>query len=133
MGPKFKLRNFRCHASHIGPLIFQRLCDDYQCLILLFSVTYLNSWGYIGWGPPSRYLKIFILSFLFVLFYLFFFLFFFSSLSGAPLAPRPLDIVHPRHPVATPLFIGGAYMVKCYKYIYQQNHSELGKITIQLI
>ena len=27
----------------------------------------------------------------------------FPSLSGAPLAPGPLDIVHPCHPVATPL------------------------------
>ena len=32
-----------------------------------------------------------------------FFNFFFPLLSGAPLAPGPLDIVHPCHPVATPL------------------------------
>ena len=41
-------------------------------------------------------------------FFLFFFsilhfLSFFVSLSGAPLAPGPMDIVHPCHPVATPL------------------------------
>ena len=37
------------------------------------------------------------------LFFIFFFLFYFVSLSGAPLAPGPLDIVHPCHPVATPM------------------------------
>ena len=56
-----------------------------------------------------------ILHFLFFLF--FFFFFFFVSLSGAPLAPRPLDIVHPCHPVATPLdtynFLG-----KLAKFVY---------------
>ena len=48
-------------------------------------------------GPPSGYLKNFVLSF-------HFFIFFFICLSfGAPLAPGHLDIVHPCHPVATPL------------------------------
>ena len=61
MSPEFLLRNFRYHASWklkrntwapipINCLIFQRLCDDYKCLILVFSVIYLDSWGYIGWG-----------------------------------------------------------------------------------
>ena len=76
------------------------------------SVIYLDAWGYIGWGPPSGYLKSFVLffflSFLFFLFFLSFFFsilhfLFFPSLLGAPLAPGPLDIVHPCHPVATPL------------------------------
>ena len=76
MGPKFSLRDFRCHQiwKRIqGTLIlhcsfrpiFQRLCNDYQCLILAFSVIYLESRGYIGWGHPSGYLKSFVLSFLF--------------------------------------------------------------------
>ena len=62
-------------------------------------------------GPPSGYLKSFVLSFLFLIFYRFSFFFPssilhfpFSSLSGAPLAPGPLDIVHPCHPIATPLY-----------------------------
>ena len=63
----------------IVPLIFQRLCDDYHCLILVLSAIFLDSWGYIGWGPPSGYLKSFLLSFLFFLFF-FFLLFFFCFL-----------------------------------------------------
>ena len=61
----------------------------------------------------SGYLKSFLLSFLFCLFFFFFsilhflfllsFFLFFVSLSRAPLAPGPLDIVHPCHPIATPL------------------------------
>ena len=114
-------------------LIFRRSCDDYQCLILVFSVIYLDSWGYIGWVTPSGYLKSFVPSFFFsfpffifflffiffsfffsFLHFLFFFLFFsflpfpfffFVSFSGAPLVPGPLGIVHPCHPVATPLFL----------------------------
>ena len=35
-----------------------RSCDDYQCLILVFSVIYLDSWGYIGWGPRPGIWKI---------------------------------------------------------------------------
>ena len=75
-----------------------------------FSVIYLDSWRYIGWEPPSGYFKkSFVLSsflfffFFFFLFYPFFSFFFFVSLSGAPLAPGPLDIVQPCHSVATPL------------------------------
>ena len=58
-------------------------------------------------GAPSGYLKSIVLSFSFLPFFLFrfrFFIFFFVSLSVAPLAPGPLDIVHPCHPVATPLY-----------------------------
>ena len=80
-------------------LIFQRLCDDYQC-----------------GGAPVRVFEKFCFSFSFLPFFLFFsflFLFFFSfsflhflfclSLSRGPLAPGTMDIVHPCHPVATPL------------------------------
>ena len=50
-----------------------------QCLILVFFVIYLNSWGYIGWGPLSGILKV---SFsLFFSSFSFFFLIFFLSLS----------------------------------------------------
>ena len=75
--------------------------------ILVFSVIYLDPWGYIWWalpvGPPFRYLKRFLLSFPF---FLFFFICLSLSLSlGAPLVPGPLDIVHPCHPVATPLSV----------------------------
>ena len=91
MGPKFS----------IVPLILQRLCDDNKCLILVFSVIYLDSWGYIGWGPrPGIWTVSFSLFFFFSILH---FPFLFVSLSGAPLAPGPLDIVHPCHPVATPL------------------------------
>ena len=80
-------------------LLFQRLCGDYQC-----------------GGAPVRVFEKFCSSFSFLpffLFFSFFFFFFFSflhflfclslSLSGALLAPGPMDIVHPCHPVATPL------------------------------
>ena len=89
MGPKFKLRNFRCHASckrkhralnlHCSSYI-SNLCNDYQCLILVFSVTYVDSWGYIGHGPRPGIWKIsFSLSFpSFFLFY--------SSFSFFPLS-----------------------------------------------
>ena len=134
MGPNWEISDvMQDENEYMGPrfpnvhLIFQRLCDGYQCLIL-FSFIYLDLWGYIGWRPPSGYLKSFVLSFLFFsssyffsfLFFLlsfsfsFFFFSFFSflffmfffclSLSGAPVAPGPLDIVHPCHPVATPLY-----------------------------
>ena len=56
--------------------MFQRLCDDYQCLILVFFVIY-RLMGIYQVGAPSRYLKSFVLSFLFFLF-LFFFLFYSS-------------------------------------------------------
>ena len=40
-GPQFR----------IVRLIFQRLCDNNQCLILVFSVIHLDSWRYIERGP----------------------------------------------------------------------------------
>ena len=57
-------------------------------------------------GPSSGYLKSFVLSFLFFVFFFFFSIlhFLFLFLPGALLALGPLDIVHPCHPVATPLF-----------------------------
>ena len=64
---------------YIVPLIFQRLYDDYQCLILVFSVIYLDLWGYIGWGLHPGIWKVsfsiwfssfsFFFSFLFVTFF----------------------------------------------------------------
>ena len=89
-------KNTRGSSISIVPFIFQRLCDDlYQCLILIFSVIYLDSWGMGIYrvGPPSGYLKSFILSFLFILLF-FFLVYIYSSLfslslggpfsSGAP-------------------------------------------------
>ena len=69
----------------IVPLIFQRLCDDYQCLILVFSVICLDSWGYIGWGPFQvfeNFRSLFsFLHFLFFFSFLFFHFLFCLSLS----------------------------------------------------
>ena len=73
-------------------LILQRSCDGYQCLIFVFSVIYLDSWGgdisssYIEWGPrPSIWKVSFLFSFLPLLFFLFFSSFaFLVSFSGAP-------------------------------------------------
>ena len=113
-------------------LIFQRFCDDNLCLVLVFSVIYLDSWGIYRVRTPVRVFKkvtfslffssfSFLFSFLHFLFYLFF-------LSGAPLAPGPLDIVHPCHLVATPLYgkrfsgvnpIGGK---SCYTYKMSKIH-----------
>ena len=69
--------------------------------------------GLYDGGPCSGILKVLFSLFFssfssFFLFYSSFFIiiiiiYFFVSLSGAPLAPGPLDIVHPCHPVATPL------------------------------
>ena len=68
----------------IVPLTFQRLCDDYQCLFLLFSVIYLDSWGYTGGVPVWVFEKFCDLfsSFSF-LFFLFLFFFFCLSLGGS--------------------------------------------------
>ena len=87
-GPKISLSNFRCHASwkriH-GVQILHCSCDDYQFLILVFSVIYLNSWGYIGWGPVRVFEKFHSLSF-FTLFSIFHFIFHFCCLSlGGPI------------------------------------------------
>ena len=61
-----------------SPLFFLYFkdCVMIQCLILLFSVIYFDSWGYIRLGPPSGYLKSFVLSFLPFLFFSFSFFFF---------------------------------------------------------
>ena len=123
MGPKFLLRNCWCHARwkkiHRGPnspllVSYFKDCVMVQCLILVFSVISLDSWGYIGWGLRPGIWKCSFsfffssFSFFFSLSFLFFILFSFylsRSLSwGPPLAPGPLDIVHPCHPVATPLY-----------------------------
>ena len=56
-------------------------------------------------GPISLFFSSFSVFFFFVFSFLFFIFFFPLSLGGPPLAPGPLDIVHPCHPVATPLTI----------------------------
>ena len=61
-------------------LIFQRSCDHYRCLILVFSVLYLKSWGYIGWGPVRVFKKFRFLSRAFSSFFYFLFFLFFSFL-----------------------------------------------------
>ena len=90
----------QCSRAYMGssisivPFIFQRLCDDlYQCLILVFSVIYLDSRGNgdIS-GAPVRVFEKFRSLFSFLPFLFFFFLFYSSLFSlslGAPLAPGP--------------------------------------------
>ena len=75
-------------------LIFQRSSDDYQCLILVFSVIYLDLWGYIGWGPRPGIWKVSFPLFNSSFSFLFFSLCFFSFVSflGPTLAPG-----HPGH------------------------------------
>ena len=68
----------------------------------------LRPMGIYWVGAPVRVFEKFhslfsFLPFLFFSSFLFFSCIFCLSLSGAPLAPGPLDIVHPCHPVATPL------------------------------
>ena len=59
----------------------------------------------------EKFLSLFsFLPFLFFFFFLFFIFFLsFLSLSRGPLTPGPLDIVHPCHPVATPLLSAGIF------------------------
>ena len=58
---------------------------------------------YIGCPPPVRVFEKFRSLFLSSFFFPFLFFTFIVCLSGASLAPGPLDNVHPCHPVATPL------------------------------
>ena len=109
-GPQILIEKFRCYASwkriH-GALILH--CSVYiskivwwlKCLILVFSVIYLNSWGYIGWGPVRVFKKFRSLFSFLPFFFSFLFFIFIVCLSGDSLAPGPLDIVHPCHPDAT--------------------------------
>ena len=107
-GPNFNWENLddmQAEKEYMGPqfpivrFIFKRLCDDNQCLILVFSVICLDSWG-----APSGYFKSFVLSFLFFFFHYFIFFLICFSLGGPfSSGAGPLDIVHPCHPVATPL------------------------------
>ena len=112
--PNFKwkfLDDMQAEKKYMRPqffifrLIFQRSCDDYQCLIFGIFCHVLRLMGIYRVGALFGYLKSFVPSFLFFLFFPPFFLrfFFFCLFLGAPLAPGPLDIVHPCHPVATPL------------------------------
>ena len=65
-------------SSHISKIVYS---DDYRCLILVFSVIYLVSWGYIEWGPRPGIWKVsFPLSFFFSFLPSFFFFFFVSFL-----------------------------------------------------
>ena len=71
------------------------------------------------WGPrPGIWKVLFSSSFLPFFSFLFFIFFFCLSLSGAFLAPGPLDIVHPCHPVATPLHL----MTQCTMF-FKVHHS----------
>ena len=70
----------------------------------------LRHMGIYRVGAPvqvfEKFRSLFSFLFIFFLFLLFlFFVFFFVSLSWTPLAPGTLDIVHPCHPVATPLMV----------------------------
>ena len=62
IGPNFLSRNFRCHANwnRIQRALILHCSSDiskivwwlqFLFFILVVSVIYLNSWGYIGWGP----------------------------------------------------------------------------------
>ena len=148
----WKILHFiQAETEYTGPqfpivrLMFQRLCDDYQFLILVLGPHWSHIFCHLLWlmgiyqvGPPrglvqvfEKFRSLFLSSFSFLSFHLlliFFFefysflflffsflfvfsfsflfsLFFFSLSLGAPLAPGPMDIVHPCHPVATPLDI----------------------------
>ena len=102
-------------------VLYFKDCVMITCVWFWYFLSSTYSWGYIGWGPLSGYLKSFVLSFLFcfisflfsfsVFLFLFFFLSLSLSLSEALLLQGPLDIVHPCHPVATPL--GRFYMFDC--------------------
>ena len=75
----------------------------------IFSHMLRHMGIYWVWVPVRvfemfRFLFLFFSSFSFFFSFLFFIFFFCLSL-GAPLAPGPLDIVHPCHPVATPLTV----------------------------
>ena len=101
MGPNWEILDvIQAEKQYMGPkfpivhLVFQRLRDGYQCLILIFSFIYLDLWGYISGGAPVRVFEkfrslffLFFLSsflfffFLFFVFFLFSFLFFLLSFS----------------------------------------------------
>ena len=103
-------KNTRGPSSPLYLLYFKdcvMITNVWFCYFL--SVIYLDSWGYMGWGPVRVLWKISFSVFFFPFFSILFFFFFFLDLSfGAPLAPGPLDIVHPCHPVATQLILGGS-------------------------
>ena len=89
MGPKSLLRNFRSHASwkiiHGAPNLhcsynISKIVWWFSMLILIFSVIYVDSRGYIGWGPRSGIWKVSFSLFFYFLPFLFFFPFFFSIL-----------------------------------------------------
>ena len=132
MGPKFKLRNFICHASwkrihgalilhcsvYISKIVWWLPMFDFGIFCHLLKLMRILN------GAPSGYLKSFdVLSFPFFLCFCFCFCFlpflffiFIVCLSGASLAPGPLDIVQPCHPVATPLFATENQHVKGTRY-----------------
>ena len=124
-----KLKKIHRAQIPIVRLIFQRLCDDYQCLILVFSVIYFDSWEYTGGAPVpvfEKFSSLFsflpfpLFSFLFFTFFLSF-LFFWSLSLGAPLSQGPLDMHCPSMPpsryatdFAPPNSSGAGYAAACW-------------------
>ena len=107
--------DFRCHTSwkskHGAPILLFISCFK-DCVMIInvwfwyflsSTLTHGDTSGRVSVQVFEKFHSLFSFLFFFFLFFFFSFLFFFSSLSGAPLAPGPLDIVHPCHPVATPL------------------------------
>ena len=116
MGPKFKLRNFICHASwkrihralilhcsvYISKIVWWLPMFDFGIFCHLLKLKRIYRMG-----PRPGIWKVsfsLFLSSFFFFFLPFLFFIFIVCLSGASLAPGPLDIVQPCHPVATPLF-----------------------------
>ena len=92
----------------IVPFIFQRLCDDlYQCLILVFFVIYLDSWGMGIYrvGAPVREFENFCSLFSFFLFFFLFYSSLFSLSLGGPFsswAPGHCPPMPPSHYTTVP-------------------------------
>ena len=88
-------------------LWFQRLCDDKPIFDFGIFCHLLRLMGISGGEPRRSIWKVsfsrFFSSFSFLFFFFSILRFLFSLSLEAPLAPGPLDIVHPCHPVATPL------------------------------
>ena len=95
--------NLHC-SSYISKIVWWLPMFDFGIFCHLLRLM-----GCIRWGPCLGIWKVsFSLffsscSFFFFLSFLSFIFYFSLSLSGAPYSSGPLDIVHPCHPVATPL------------------------------
>ena len=116
MGPKFLLRNFGCHtswkrihgalnlhcSSYISKIVWWLSMFDFGIFCHLLRLMRIYRVGVRPVWVFEKFRSLFsFLPFLFSSFFPSFSIF--PSLSGAPLAPGPLDIVHPCHPVTTPL------------------------------